>query len=81
MGLFGGDRRPAVVAAARLLGARHVAEGTILAVQRRPAAPGWFRAVDAVHATSMLGLATVSPRYRRDALVSASAALLLAGLS
>jgi hypothetical protein len=71
----GGPRPPAGVV--RLLGVRFVAQG---AAQLRQPAKGTTRLVAAVelaHGASMAGLAVVSPRYRRPALI----ALALAGAS
>src|SRR5579875_1208561 len=77
----GGADTPAVRVAARLLGARHVAEALILsATQGRPARR-WIIGVDAIHAASMVALATVSVRLRRDALLSAAATALLIALT
>jgi hypothetical protein len=58
----------------RLLGARMAAQGAALLV--RPSAGAWrlAAAVDAAHGSSMVGLAVLSPRYRRPALVSAAVA-------
>ncbi len=55
----------------RILGARHLAQ--FAAAQRGHRLLGG-PALDALHAASMLGLAAVSRRYRRSALVSAAGA-------
>jgi hypothetical protein len=56
----------------RGLGARQVLEGALVA-------PGALaRAVDYLHASSMLGLAAVDARHRRAALVSAAVSVALA---
>ncbi len=69
---------------ARVLGARHLIQAALAAgsgssPQRRLAASA---AVDLVHASSMAGLAAVSPRLRRTALTDAllETALAAAGL-
>lgn len=63
---------PAAKRVARVLGGRHVLQAaTELAIGRT----SWLGvAVDASHALSMLALAAASPRWRRPALVSATAA-------
>jgi hypothetical protein len=76
---LGGDRSPEVAQATRLLGARHLVEAAILVRRRRGAPPRWPIAVDLVHAGSMIAVAAFSARLRRDALISATAAGLLAG--
>jgi hypothetical protein len=81
LALGGGDRSQPVVRAARLLGARHLAEGIVLSSEHRHTPPAWMIGADLVHAVSMLGLALLRPRLRRDALLSAGGALLLVGLS
>jgi hypothetical protein len=63
--------------ATRILGARQLAEVAILARRGRSAPPRWTIAVDVVHAASMLALAACSRRYRRDALISLTAAVFL----
>jgi hypothetical protein len=72
--------RPVLVAA-RVLGARQAAEALVLAGDLDRPPPRWSVAVDGLHALSMLIVATVSSRHRRDALISAAVALSLAGLS
>ena len=81
LALCRGDRSRPVVVSARLLGARHLLEGVVLTSERRRTPPGWMIAVDLVHALSMLALAAVRPRLRRDALLSAGGAFFLGGLS
>jgi hypothetical protein len=76
-----GRPSPGVVAVTRILGARHVAEVVILAHRGYRSPPRWALIVDAVHAASMLALATRSRRLRREALTSATAAAVLAGLT
>jgi hypothetical protein len=64
-----GERR-----AARLLGARHLVEGAIVA--RHPGRR-WLlaaAAVDATHALSMIAIAAIRPEHRRLATASALAA-------
>jgi hypothetical protein len=65
----------------RVLGARQLLEGAVLARHPREAPPQWSVAVDALHALSMLGLAVVRPGLRPAALRSAASALTLAALS
>jgi hypothetical protein len=64
---------------ARLLGARHLAQGIVLARYRRPRVLEAAAVVDAVHCASMLGIAWGSCRSRRLAVTSAAAAALLGG--
>jgi hypothetical protein len=64
----------------RILGARYVVQSAFGLAERRPWVPAADAAVDVVHAVSMLGLAAVSPRHRRVALVSAGCALAFATL-
>ena len=64
------------VALARVLGARQVAQGVVLAAAPRTAPVGG--AVDALHAATMLLLSAISRRHRRAALLSAVVAVLLA---
>lgn len=70
-----------VLVAARVLGARRAAEALLLAGDLDRPPPHWSVAVDGLHALSMLIVATVSSRHRRDAVISAAVALSLAGLS
>jgi hypothetical protein len=70
----GGENSREVRAAVRVLGARHLVEATVLTRTRDPRVARGVRAVDAVHGLSMLILAAVSPRLRRDALLSAASA-------
>lgn len=79
--LGGGLDSRGVRAAVRILGARHLVEALILAEAGDQRSARWIRAVDAVHATSMLLLAALSPRLRRDALLSAASASGLVMLS
>jgi hypothetical protein len=72
-------RRPgsAEVVVARLLGVRQVVQA--VALHRWPVrAARWCAAVDALHGASMVLLATLSPRHRRPALLSAGVAGVLA---
>jgi hypothetical protein len=77
----GGVDTPGVRGAARVLGGRHLAEALILtrATDSRPRR--WISVVDGLHAASMLAVAAVSPRLRRDALTSAAASAALIGLN
>ncbi len=70
-----------VLVTARVLGGRHVAEALLLGCQPNRPPPLWSIAVDGLHALSMFVVAAVSPRFRRDALVSATFALSVAALS
>lgn len=69
------------VQVARVLGAREIAQGAVTALAPSRRVLVWGAVVDALHATSMAGLAAVSPRHRRPALASAglAAAAALAG--
>ena len=58
----------------RVLGARYLAQGGLRVVGRKPWSAEVDAGVDALHAASMVGLAVLSSRYRRVALVSAAAA-------
>ena len=58
----------------------YVVQSAFGLAERRPWVPAADAAVDVVHAVSMLGLAAVSPRHRRVALVSAGCALAFATL-
>jgi hypothetical protein len=69
------------VVAVRVLGARHVLEAAVMAAEHERRPPRWMIGVDAAHAASMLALAALSPRLRRDALASAASASVLIGLS
>ena len=65
----------------RVLGARQLVEGAVLARRAGLPPPKWSIAVDALHALSMLALAATKPRLRPAALRSAASALSLAALS
>jgi hypothetical protein len=67
--------------AVRVLGARQLVEGIVLARHARRPPPEWSIAVDALHALSMLALAAARPGLRPAALRSAASALVLTGLS
>jgi hypothetical protein len=79
--LGGGEDSRGVREATRILGARHVIEAVVLSRDNNARARRWITGIDAVHALSMLGLAALSPRLRRDALLSAGSATALAALS
>jgi hypothetical protein len=68
-------------AAVRVLGARQLVEGAILARHARRPPPEWSIAVDALHGLSMLALAAVQPGLRPAALRSAASAFTLTALS
>lgn len=65
----------------RVLGARQLVEGAMLARHARRPPPEWSIAVDALHGLSMLGLAAVRPGLRPAAVRSAASALALTALS
>ena len=62
----GSPQEEGAIATARILGARHVLQAV---VQRRGALPRFGASIDALHATTMVGLAAVSERYRRAAVI------------
>lgn len=67
-------------AAARVLGARHIAQSLWIAGVDGDVPPAWSMAVNVLHGSSMLALAGARPRLRRVALVSAvNAGALAAG--
>jgi hypothetical protein len=75
--ISGGDdhRSRSVSIGARVLGARQLVEAVILTAERSDPPPRWPIVVDGLHALSMVALASISPRLRRDATKSALAAL------
>jgi hypothetical protein len=79
--LGGGLDSPAVRWAVRLLGARHLVETIILSASHDDRPRRWILAVDGTHGLSMLVLAAVNSRLRRDALLSAASAAGLVALS
>jgi hypothetical protein len=62
------------VGVARLLGARHVAQGLGAALVPRVITGRRRALVDGLHAASMIGWAGLDPRHRRPALLSAASA-------
>ena len=64
----------------RILGARYVVQSAFGLADRRRWVPATDAAIDLVHALTMVGLAGVSARHRRVALVSAGAAVVFAVL-
>jgi hypothetical protein len=58
----------------RLLGLRHVVQGTVLAAKPEEGLVRAGAAVDLLHATTAFGFAAVSQRWRRTALLSGVAA-------
>jgi hypothetical protein len=78
--LGGGEDRHAVRVATRILGARHLVEALLLS-RDQGQARRMVAGIDAAHALSMVILATLSPRLRRDALLSAASATGLVALS
>jgi hypothetical protein len=69
----GGGTRPEATII-RLLGARMAGQGAVLLVRPTVRMRRLGAFVDAAHASSMVGLALVSPRYRRPAVTSAAIA-------
>jgi hypothetical protein len=65
---------------ARLLGARHVAEGLWLAA-RGQAPPPALAAIDTIHAASMVAVARWAPSVRRPVLLSGAISVGLAAAS
>ena len=61
----------AAVAVARVLGARQLLQAVVTVVAPAGPVAGVGAAVDALHAGTGVGLAAVSPRWRRIALVDA----------
>ena len=59
----------------RILGARYVVQSSLGLVDQKPWVSTTDATVDLVHALTMIGLAGVSPRHRRVALVSAGCAV------
>lgn len=79
--LGGGENSRGVREATRILGARHLIEAAVLNRHDDRRVRRWIAGIDAVHALSMLGLGALSPRLRRDALLSAASATGLVTLS
>lgn len=69
--------RPALIYA-RVLGARQLAEGTLLLGRDESAWPLGGAVVDAIHGLSAVALAAHTERYRRLALLNAASAAALA---
>jgi hypothetical protein len=74
-GRVGSTGRDRTVAVVRVLGARHLAQGTVGLVAARRTATRLGAGVDALHAASMVGLAVVDRGHRRAATVSAVVAV------
>jgi hypothetical protein len=66
---------------ARILGGRHVAEAALIMATRPGLPPRWATTVDALHAGTMLLVASLSSRLRRGALISAAVSGSLAALA
>ena len=64
----------------RILGARYVVQSSLGLAEQKPWVATTDATIDLVHALTMIGLAGVSPRHRRIALVSAAAAVAFAVL-
>jgi hypothetical protein len=69
----GGGARPSP-AIVRLLGARMVAQGALQLVRPSTGTVRMAAVTEALHGTSMVGLAVLSARYRRPAVASAAVA-------
>jgi hypothetical protein len=69
---------PAAIAVARTLGTRQVLQSALSVLAPTRPVAGLGAAVDALHAGTDVGLAAVSPRWRRIALVDAAVAAALA---
>jgi hypothetical protein len=79
---WGADPRSArVVAIARILAARHLAQGAVVALHPTRRTGAASVAVDLLHGSTMVALATVSRSYRRPATTSACIALTFAALT
>lgn len=74
--LAAGDGAVPPDAVVRVLGARQVAQGAVCVVRPSRVVLSGAAAVDAIHATSLVPIIALSPRYR--AVAAASAALALA---
>jgi len=59
----------------QLLGVRHLVQAALVAAHPTPGALRVGAAVDAIHATTMLGAAGVDPKQRRPLVRNAAAAL------
>jgi hypothetical protein len=68
----------AAIAVARTLGTRQVLQSALAALAPTGPVAGLGAAVDALHAGTEVGLAAVSPRWRRIALTDAAIATALA---
>lgn len=77
----GGPVPPAAVALARVLGARHLAQGAITAATGNRAVAVAGTASDVLHIGSLLLVAALSPQWRRLALVDAAIEGVVAKLS
>lgn len=72
--LGAGGRRPipaAAIAVARVLGARQLVQSAVTAAVPTGSVAGLGALVDALHAGTNVGLAALSPRWRRTALTDA----------
>jgi hypothetical protein len=75
------DSRREVRWTARALAFRHLAESAVLARRRSGGLPAWTVWVDATHGASMVATAVVSRSLRRPAVISATAAFGISGVS
>ena len=72
---YGGDPADgAALAAARVLGGRHLAQAALVGSEPGPVRRSGGAFVDLLHATSMFALARVDPARRRPALIDGSVA-------
>jgi hypothetical protein len=79
--LGGGKDSRGVRVATRILGARHLVEAVVLSRASDDRPRDVIASIDAAHAVSMLTLAAVDAKLRRDALLSAASACGLVALS
>lgn len=63
---------PAAVATVRVLGVRHLVQAAVSAVAPNAPVAGAGAVVDALHTATCAGLAALSPRWRRVALLDAA---------
>jgi hypothetical protein len=77
---LGGPPDRATLLAARVLGARHLAQALALRRVHDPSAVGLGAVTDTLHGASMLALAGLSRQHRRVALASGIAAATLAAI-
>ncbi len=81
LGRVGAERDAATLVGTRVLGARLVGQGTLVATVGRAWVHELSAGVDAVHAASMAAIAVASRGRRRAALTSGALALIAAAAS